>query len=105
VKWEKGDFLGRDVLKKQKEEGLDRKLVGFEVLDRGIARHGYDAYIDGNKAGVVTSGTFAPYVKKAIGLVYLPEENSVLDQEFEIDARGRRIRARVVPTPFYKRSY
>lgn len=105
VKWEKGDFIGRSALRKQKEDGLDRKLAGFEVLDRGIARHGYDIYIDGNKAGVVTSGTYAPYLKKAIGLAYLPEENSVLEQEFEVDARGKRIRARVVPTPFYKRSY
>jgi aminomethyltransferase len=105
IKWNKGDFVGRSALRRQKEEGIDRKLVGFEVTDRGIARHGYDAYIDGNKAGIVTSGTFAPYLKKAIGLVYLPAENSVLDQEFEIDARGKRLPARVVPTPFYKRSY
>lgn len=105
VKWEKGDFLGKGALKKQKENGIDRKLVGFEVIDRGIARHGYDAYIQENKVGIVTSGTFTPFIKKAIGLVYLPAESSVIDQEFEIDARGKRIRARVVPTPFYKRSY
>ena len=105
VKWDKGDFLGKSALKKQKENGIDRKLVGFEVLDRGIARHGYDAYIQGNKVGAVTSGTFTPFMKKAIGLVYLPSESSVIDQEFEIDARGKKVRARVVPTPFYKRSY
>jgi aminomethyltransferase len=103
VKWEKGDFIGRSALMKQKEEGIDRKLVGFEVTDRGIARHGHEAYIQGVKAGTVTSGTFAPYLKKAIGLIYLPEENSDIDQEFEIDVRGKRLAARVVATPFYKR--
>ncbi|HSE43530.1 MAG TPA: glycine cleavage system aminomethyltransferase GcvT [Acidobacteriota bacterium] len=103
VKWEKGDFIGRSALMKQKEEGIDRKLVGFEVTNRGIARHGHEAYIQGVKAGTVTSGTFAPYLKKAIGLIYLPEENSDIGQEFEIDVRGKRLAARVVATPFYKR--
>ncbi len=103
LKWDKGDFIGRSALMKQKEEGIDRKLVGFEVTDRGIARHGHEAYIQGVQAGAVTSGTFAPYLKKAIGLIYLPEENSVTGQEFEIDVRGKRLAARVVPTPFYKR--
>jgi aminomethyltransferase len=105
VKFEKGDFIGRDVLWKQKEEGVNRKLVGFEVVDRGIARHGHDAYIHGKKVGVVTSGTFTPYIKKAIGLVYLPDENAAVDQEFEIDVRGKKLAARVVPTPFYKRPH
>ena len=104
VKWDKGDFIGRSPLWQQKEEGLDRKLVGFEVVDRGIARHGHECWIDGNKCGVVTSGTFAPFLKKAIGLAYLPAENAVIDQEFEVDVRGKRIRAKVVPTPFYKRT-
>jgi aminomethyltransferase len=103
IKWEKGDFIGRSALMKQKQEGIDRKLVGFEVTDRGIARHGHEAYIQGVKAGTVTSGTFAPYLKKAIGLIYLPEENSDVGQEFEIDVRGKKLAARVVPTPFYKR--
>lgn len=103
LKWDKGDFIGRSALMKQKEEGIDRKLVGFEVTDRGIARHGHEAYIQGVKAGAATSGTFAPYLKKAIGLIYLPPENSVTGQEFEIDVRGKRLAARVVPTPFYKR--
>lgn len=103
LKWDKGDFLARKALEKQKEEGIDRRLVGFEVVGRGIARHGHDAYIGDKKVGTVTSGTFAPFLKKPIGLVYLPAENAVIDQEFEIDVRGKRISARVVPTPFYKR--
>lgn len=103
LKWDKGDFIGRSALMKQKEEGVQKKLVGFEVTDRGIARHGHEAYIHGVKVGTVTSGTFAPYLKKAIGLIYLPAENSKIDQEFEIDVRGKKLAARVVPTPFYKR--
>jgi aminomethyltransferase len=77
--------------------------VGFEVLDRAIARHGYDAYVDGEKAGVVTSGTQTPYLKKAIGMAYLPTEKTAAGTEFEIDVRGRRVKAQVVPMPFYKR--
>jgi aminomethyltransferase len=103
VGWKKDDFLGADVLRKQKAGGLSRKLVGFEMIDRAIARHGYDVYVDGEKAGVVTSGTQTPFLKKAIGMAYLPVAVAVPDREFEIDIRGRRVRARVVPMPFYKR--
>jgi aminomethyltransferase len=91
------------VLRKQKAEGTARKLVGFEMLDRAIARHGYDVYVDGGKAGVVTSGTQTPYLKKAIGMAYLPTARATEGTEFEVDIRGRRARARVVPMPFYKR--
>jgi aminomethyltransferase len=104
VGWKKGDFIGADVLRRQKGEGVTRRLVGFELLDRGIARHGYDAYVEGQKAGVVTSGTQTPFVKKAIGMAYLPAGHTEPGSEFEIDVRGRRLRARVVPLPFYKRA-
>jgi aminomethyltransferase len=103
VGWKKDDFLGSDVLRKQKAEGVSRKLVGFEMLDRAIARHGHEVYVDGEKAGVVTSGTQTPFLKKAIGMAYLPVAAATPDREFEIDIRGRRVRARVVPMPFYKR--
>jgi aminomethyltransferase len=103
VGWKKADFIGADVLRRQKQDGVQQKLVGFEMLDRAIGRHGYEAYLNGQKAGVVTSGTQTPYLKKAIGLAYLPAEHSAAGQEFEIDVRGRRARAQVVPTPFYKR--
>ena len=103
VGWKKESFIGAEALRQQKQEGVRRKLVGFEVLDRAIARHGYDAYVDGNKAGVVTSGTQTPYLKKAIGMAYLPAEKTGVGTEFEIDVRGRRVRAQVVPMPFYKR--
>jgi aminomethyltransferase len=103
VGWKKGDFLGEQVLREQKAVGVSRKLVGFEVLDRGIARHGHEAYIGDDKVGIVTSGTQTPFLKKAIGMVYLPTTEATPGREFEIDVRGRRLRARVVPMPFYKR--
>jgi aminomethyltransferase len=103
VGWKKDEFIGADVLRRQKNEGVRRKIVGFEVLDRAIARHGYDVYVAGEKAGVVTSGTQTPYLKKAIGMAYLPIEASSPGTEFDIDVRGRRVRAHVVPMPFYKR--
>jgi aminomethyltransferase len=103
IGWKKDSFIGAEALRRQKQEGVRRKLVGFEVLDRGIARHGYDVYLNGSKAGVVTSGTQTPYLKKAIGMAYLPIERTSTGTEFEIDVRGRRARARVVPMPFYKR--
>jgi len=103
VGWKKAGFTGGEVLRKQKEEGVARKLVGFEVLDRGIARQGHQVFIDGRQAGVVTSGTQTPFVKKAIGMAYLPAERTAPGTEFEVDVRGRRLRAQVVPMPFYKR--
>jgi aminomethyltransferase len=103
VGWKKGSFVGSEVLQQQKAGGAPRKLVGFEVLDRAIARHGYEVYVDGEKAGVVTSGTQTPFLKKAIGMAYLPAARATADTEFEIDVRGRRVKAKVVPMPFYKR--
>jgi aminomethyltransferase len=103
VGWNKSDFVGADVLRRQKAEGIRRKLVGFEMVDRGIARHGHDVYVDGVKTGIVTSGTQTPYLKKAIGMAYLPVEHAARGCELEVDIRGRRTRARVVPMPFYKR--
>lgn len=104
VKLDKGDFAGRDVLERQKSEGPARKLVGFEMIDRGIARHGYPVVEGGEEIGVVTSGTHSPTLKKAIGLAYLPLDKSAQGSEFSILIRGKETRARVVPTPFYKRA-
>lgn len=102
-KLQKGDFIGRDALAKIKEEGVNRKLVGFEMVDRGIGRDGYDVYVDGAKVGYVTSGSPAPYLQKNIGLAFVPKEHAVIDKEIEIDVRGRLTKARIVPVPFYKR--
>ena len=104
VGWKKDEFLGFDVLKRQKAEGATRKLVGFEMRDRAIARHGYDAYMSGAKVGSVTSGTQTPYLKKAIGMAYVPSDRTEPGTEFEVDVRGRRAKAVIVAMPFYKRS-
>jgi aminomethyltransferase len=94
VGWDKGDFLGRGTLRDQKEKGLVRRLVGFEMLDRGIARHGYPVMAGERPVGVVTSGTQTPF---------LNIESALPGSEITIDVRGRASQARVVPIPFYKR--
>jgi aminomethyltransferase len=104
VKLEKGAFMGRDVLERERSEGPRRKLVGFEMVERGIARHGYPIVDGKEEIGVVTSGTHSPTLKKAIGLAYLPLDKSAPGTEFTVLIRGKEARARVVPTPFYKRS-
>jgi aminomethyltransferase len=104
VGWSKGDFVGADVLRAQKARGASRKLAGFELLDPGIARQGYDAYASGASVGKVTSGTQTPTLKKSIGMAYLPQASATTGSGFEVDIRGRRAHARVVPMPFYKRS-
>ena len=102
VGWKKADFIGKAVLDAQKSSGVARKLVGFEMAAPGIARHGYKAYAAGGE-GIVTSGTQTPFLKKAIGLVYLPIAATADGTSFEVDIRGRRTPARVVPSKFYKR--
>jgi aminomethyltransferase len=104
VGWKKDSFIGSDVLKRQKAEGTAKKLVGFEMMERAIGRHGYDVYLDGQKAGVVTSGTQTPFLKKAIGMAYLPSDRTDPGTEFEIDVRGRRVKAAITKMPFYKRN-
>ena len=104
VGWQKDGFLGAEALRAQRGAGVARKLVGFEMVDRGIARHGYDVLVGGEKAGVVTSGTQTPTVGRAVGMAYLPASHATPGSEFEVDIRGRRDRAAVVPLPFYKRA-
>ena len=106
VKLGKGDFIGRDVLERQKEEGVERLLVGFEMIDRGIARHGYPVMLDadaGEAVGEVTSGTQSPTLGKALGMAYLPIEATGVGTEFFVEIRNRSARARVVELPFYSR--
>ncbi len=103
TKWDKGDFLGREALAGQRESGVKKKLVGFEMLDRGIGRDGYPIWVEGKPCGRVTSGSYAPFLKKNIGLAYVPSQHAGPGQEFEIEIRGKRARARQVPLPFYKR--
>ena len=99
----KGAFNGRPVLEAQKKDGAPRKLVGFEITGRGIARHGYPVYVGNESVGAVTSGTYAPFLQKSIGLCYLPAASAAVGTDLEVEVRGRRVAARVVPTPFYKR--
>jgi aminomethyltransferase len=99
----KGDFNGRAVLAGQKANGAPRKLVGFEMTERGIPRHGYPVLLGDEVQGAVTSGTYAPFLKKSIGLCYLPAARAGVGTELAVEIRGRRTPARVVATPFYKR--
>ncbi len=98
------EFLGRDALAKQKEKGLEKKLVGFEMIDRGIARDGFDVYVEDKKVGFVTSGSPAPFLKKNIGLAFVPTTLANVGQEIKIDVRGKHLTAQIVSLPFYKRS-
>ena len=102
-KLNKGDFIGRERLAQQKEEGVRRKLVGFEMTERGIARDDQDVLVDGQKVGQVTSGSPAPFLKKNIGMAYVPVKHTGEGQDIQIDVRGRAIGAKIVKTPFYKR--
>ncbi len=103
VKFDKGEFLGRESLLKQKQQGVPQLLVGFEVTGRGIAREHYPVFVGGRKVGHVTSGSLAPYLKKNIGLTYLPVEHARVGTPLEIEIRSRFVPGVVVPTPFYRR--
>jgi aminomethyltransferase len=99
----KGDFNGRAVLAEQKAAGAPRKVVGFEMVGRGIARHGHPVFVDGEACGPVSSGSFAPFLQKSIGLCYVPAARATVGAPLEVEIRGARVAARIVPTPFYKR--
>jgi aminomethyltransferase len=108
VKMDKGDFVGREALVRQnvrqKERGLTRKLMGFEMIGRGIGRDGYEVCINGEGAGWVTSGGPAPTLSKNIGLCYLPAAHAEVGRPIQIMVRGQVVDAVTVPTPFYKRT-
>ncbi len=104
VKLESGDFVGRDALVRQKEAGIPRRLIGFEVVGRGIAREGYALATSGGAEGVVTSGTWSPTFEKSIGLGYLPTGSTEDGDPLVITVRKREVEARAVPIPFYKRA-
>lgn len=103
TKLAKDDFIDKDYLAKQKEAGVERKLVAFELVDRGIPRHDYPILdTSGNTIGKVTSGTMSPSMKKAIGLGYVTVANAAIDSEIFVEIRGKAIKAQVVKSPFYK---
>jgi aminomethyltransferase len=104
VKLDKGPFLGREALMRQVADGVRRRLVGFEMVGRGIPRHGHPIVIDGKQVGKVTSGTMAPTIGKALGLGYVPVDHAGVGAPIEVDIRGQLVPAQVVQKPFYRRS-
>ena len=103
TKTKKGDFIGRQALLKVKEEGVTRRLIGFELAGRAIPRPHYPVLIEGVKVSEVTSGTFSPVLKKGIGLAYLPVDRCKVGQEIEVDIRGNKAEGQVVETPFVQK--
>jgi aminomethyltransferase len=105
VKLDKGDFVGRAAIEKVKKEGPKRKLVGFEMTGRGIARHGYPIKsTSGETIGSVTSGSPSPTLNKNIGLGYVPVGQDAIGSKIIVDCRGKDVEAVIVKTPFYKRT-
>ncbi|PIC66941.1 glycine cleavage system protein T [Sporosarcina sp. P21c] len=98
------DFIGKDILVKQKEQGIERKLVGLEMIDKGIPRTGYKVFEGDREIGEVTTGTQSPTLKKNIGFALLSTEFAELGTEVEVEIRAKRLKAKVIATPFYKRS-
>ena len=104
VKLDKGDFAGREALVEQKQKGVRRQLVGFEMRGRGIARDGYEVWLDGAPAGWVTSGSLSPTLNKSIGLCYLPAGAAGIGRTIQILVRSQLVDAVTVETPFYRRA-
>lgn len=104
VKLGKGDFIGKDALQRQKENGVPRKLVGVEMIDRGIPRSHYAVYAGGERIGEITTGTQSPTLKRNLGLALLDSRFAAVGTQVEVDVRGKRLKAEVVPVPFYKRA-
>jgi len=104
AKMDKGDFTGRGALEQAKADGIKRALVGLEMVERGIGRDGYKIVDDlGHQIGEITSGSPAPFLKKNIALAYVPPEMSAVDTIVNVEIRGQKVKAKVVPTPFYKK--
>ncbi|WP_151733811.1 glycine cleavage system aminomethyltransferase GcvT [Paenibacillus tengchongensis] len=104
VKLDKGDFIGRDALLAQKEAGLPRRLVGLEMIDRGIPRSHYPVYAEGVKIGEITTGTQSPTLKRNLGLALLDTAYTAIGTEVYVEIRGKQLKAAVVKAPFYKKS-
>ncbi len=105
VKFDKENFIGKEALLKQKEEGIKQRLVGFELIERGVPRHNYPILKDKERIGTVTSGSFSPTLKKGIGLGYVKTNFAKEGNEIQIQIRERTTRAKIVKTPFYKRRH
>ncbi|MBA2287614.1 MAG: glycine cleavage system aminomethyltransferase GcvT [Ktedonobacteraceae bacterium] len=103
IKFDKGDFIGRDALLQVREQGPKRKLIGIELVDRGVPRAGYAIYDDEQTRGLLTSGAPSPTLNKNIGMGYIETSHAVVGHTVQIDIRGRRTAAQIVTLPFYKR--
>lgn len=103
VALEKRDFIGKEALVKQKQEGVPRKIIGFEMVDRGIPRSEYPVFQDGQEIGFVTSGTFSPTLEKNLGSALVKTEAAVIGAEIQVDIRGKQKSARIIKRPFYHR--
>jgi aminomethyltransferase len=103
-KMDKGDFVGRAALERARAAGLRRTLVGLEMIDRGIARDAYKVFDEvGREIGYITSGSPAPFLKKNIALAYVPPDHSAIGTTTLVEVRAQKLKAQIVPTPFYKR--
>lgn len=96
------DFIGKQALREQKETGLKRNLIGLEMIDKGIPRHGYPVFLNGKKIGFITTGTQSPMLNKNIGLALLDTEYTEIDQELMVEIRAKKLAAKVIEIPFYK---
>ena len=105
VKLNKKDFIGRSALAGQTEQGLKRALAGFEIVEKGVARNGYEVFSGGQKIGFVTSGSYSPSTGKNLGLALLDKDFSKLGTEVDIIIREKAVKAKVVETPFYSKRY
>ncbi len=105
VKLQKDDFIGKEALVKQKEEGLKRKIVGFEMIDKGIPRHEYEVFSNDKKIGFVTTGYMAPTVGRTVGLAMVDAEFSPIGTEILIGVRNKKLKAKVVDKKFYQKNY
>ncbi len=105
AKFEKPEFIGKEALERAKAAGIKRALVGLEMIERGIGRDEYKVFDEtgNNEIGYITSGSPAPFLKKNIALAYVPPSHSALDTVVSVEIRGNKVKAKVVPTPFYKR--
>lgn len=103
--WDKPEFIGREAILKQKEEGLNRKLMGLKLVGKGVPRHGYSLLSsEGEKIGVITSGTFSPTFKEPLALGYVPSKGYKIGTHIAVEIRGKAVEAVIVKTPFYKRA-